>query len=82
MYRSKIVVSFLVSLVCIAIVILSVAAIIVYRVFINFAVSNSGEFLWVAPVTSGLFSLVVLIVLAMAYKKIAVVLNDWENHKF
>ncbi|KAI3633899.1 hypothetical protein MIR68_008064 [Amoeboaphelidium protococcarum] len=82
MYRSKIVVSFLVSLVCIAIVILSVAAIIVYRVFINFAVSNSGEYLWVAPVTSGLFSLVVLIVLAMAYKKIAVVLNDWENHKF
>lgn len=31
--------------------------------------------------TSGLFSLLVLIVLAATYRKIAVALTDWENHK-
>ena len=80
-YKSKMLISFLIVFVCILIVLSSVGAMIWFRVTFGQAAGKSEKDQQMFNVLSSVLSLVIILVLGKLYYSLAVVLTNWENHR-
>eukprot|EP01135_Chromosphaera_perkinsii_P006429 Nk52_evm3s495 gene=Nk52_evmTU3s495 len=78
--------SYTVIMLLVASVIIAIIAVIIYRLAVRASLyddesDSEGTSSLVSSVTGAILNLIAIIILGFFYRKLAVILNDWENHR-